>query len=167
VKVNKYEDVKIGDLLFHSGKGPISTIIQTVTQSKWSHVELVSGKQDGRLLTISAEWHGLNIMIRNPESPNVEIQTLVGIETKQRQGALEFAFDQAYKRADYDYWGVIGYGVSYIFGYSINRWQKRTAWFCSEICYQAHVEGGYFGGSTKAANVSPARLYELCSGSRR
>jgi len=161
MRLVKHRELRAGDLLFHSGTGIFARLIKWFTKSEWSHVSMVL-EPDGEYVTVvSAEWYGVSLVAIDPNDNLIDMITVERIGRTIKQKAAILAYELAVKRPSYDYKGIFGYIMSYLLGSTTNRWQKRKAWFCSELINHCYAEAGepiYKG--IEHGLVSPGKLHE-------
>lgn len=118
-------------VLLFRGQGAISKMIKWQTNGNYSHaaIQLPSG-------AIIEAWHKpAKVRLRTPlkDWSNVEAYDVEGMTLAQWEKAIQWADQQIGK--PYDFGGVFRF---------VTRWRKQQdeKWFCSELVFQAVLEGG-------------------------
>lgn len=118
-------------ILLFKGQGAISNLIKWQTNGNYSHaaIQLPSGR-------IIEAWHKpAKVRLRGPLQSwaNAEAYDVDGMTAEQWAKAIAWAEKQIGK--PYDFGGVARF---------VTRWRKPQdeKWFCSELVFQAVLEGG-------------------------
>jgi len=139
--------VKVGDiLLFRAEKDLISKMIAWGTDSIYSHVAVcVDPDLD---IAIEAITRGGVRARAISEIPQLyDVYRVKSDYSLQSNKVIAFLVKQLNNK--YDYKGVIFLGILKVlskiwapFKAESNKWQKDRDFFCSELCYEAFLEGG-------------------------
>lgn len=136
--------LKTADILLYKGKGFRSWLIQWGTKSPYNHVAIVVAPD----MALGIESNtGTQAGVRAFDLRKIESGEVDVFRVK-----ANFAFDSnkvvsylvGHLGAGYDWMGVTWLGVLKAFRLQeqANRFQKEKDYFCSELCYEAFLNGG-------------------------
>jgi uncharacterized protein YycO len=152
-----------GDLLCFRGRGPVSATIRLVTRSAYSHVGLVH-LFEGRVYCLEAVASGVRLCLMSElvkrYAGGIDYFEVLGVDPKQRRGAVGFAFQQLGKL--FDYAGLARFFLRLVFRVRL-RARPDERFFCAELVTQAYRAQGVRLAEAPTSYTSPN---DLISGGR-
>lgn len=144
--------IKPADLFFTTGQSVFSAGVKFFTHSKWSHVQVVVGRDEGEIVVVSADAEGVFCRnAREGELKRYAILTYPEITEEQRKHVCEFLFSKIGK--GYDFAGIIDFLIN-------SDIQAEERFFCSELVFLAYQSVGiHLQERMDHAFVSPEILY--------
>jgi uncharacterized protein YycO len=142
------DHLKTCDILLYKGKSFNSKLIQWGTGSEFSHVAVVVDPT--KFLAIESNTgHQSGVRALDLRKADETIITTLRIKGEHVFDARKtLSFLVAHLGAKFDTLGVTWLGVLKVFSKipgvkaKANKFQKEKDYFCSELCYQAFLEGG-------------------------
>lgn len=180
IREDEYEtvrpDLQTGDLVFFSGRGPVSNVIKLATSSRWSHVGMVicAPVLDMIVLWESTTLCNVNDVLTGLPTRGVQV-TALSKRLKSYDGEYGFRHLGLPQKC-HGYEKIIGNLRRELDGkpYEENEWQlMKSAFdcldftitntdlssvFCSELCAEALIRCGVLPPDIPSCAFSPADL---------
>jgi len=140
------ETIRRGDiLLFKKGDDLFSNIISWMTNSLYCHVAIcISGEMN---LGIEASLSGVRSIDIKRIKTGYDVYRIREDIAYDVNETIAYLLNKLHKK--YDIMGLLFLGIIKLLvkiGFPLknysNKWQREKDYFCSELCYQAFLEGG-------------------------
>lgn len=149
------DDLVVGDIILVPGHNIVSRIIKSVTHSKYSHAACYIGNNQ----IIESAKGGVQISSINKYPGWIAIRHKYATPKQLKQAV---AWMKSKEGAGYDYFGLLGIGMSMLFSAKGNVWDNKKRYWCSELVADGYLMANInIDVSAKTWKVSPQQFYAM------